>query len=465
MDAHVDDSKILMKYGDFRINPAPLMTYSQESLTTDGGERVADRVTLSFTGTVLNLDNISSGDFSALITKRDQLINALSGNGLEFQILHHINSTSASGTPIISGIYPRVENLTFDEGVWVDQIPYSFELVYETNFTSGTVPVETFSDNWSFEEDENSRVIRASHNVSAQGINTNASGDSNAMTNARTWVLARMGVSTIPAGLPAFADSGTLGDLKFQKYRTEAASEIEGTYEATENIVLALSGFANSYTAQYQTNDEGITTVSINGNIEGLGRFDTAIENAVSGWNNHVQPGLSGLAADVYSGFGGSGTLNVSNQQSFSVTKDPFDGRLGYSVSYTDNPAENLPSGITELSISKQINFPLERVAAIDIPGRAAGAVLHKIGAPTNGSVTINGSLRGVPTTQVAYMKQVAEDEVNAIAPNSALYNEFWLQTFTTTEDEKTKQFSFNLVWGFTDNLVNVQDPSGTISF
>ncbi len=466
MTAHVDESKVAIFYGDHRLNPAPLITYAQQSLTNDAGERLADEVTITLNGSLLNLDNLTSGDASQMITRRDELIAAMSGDRREFRVVHGINGSAPSGTSIISNVFPKVADLSFDEGIWTNQINYSITLVYETNFASGQVPVADFSDDWSFEEDADKRVIRITHSVQANGIDTSVSGSSStALDNAKTWVLARAGVDTVPAGFPAFADSGTLGDLKFEKYRTESASVTDGSYNIQEEIVMASGNYANSFTSQFQTNEEGITTVTINGSIEGMGRFETAINAAMSGWNDNVQPALSGQAYDIYLALGGSGSLNVGRQQAFSVSRDGFNGTVGYSVSYNDDPAEDLPSGISDIQITKQVQFPVEKAVPFEIPGRAQGSILHKIGTPTDGQITINGTVQGEAQTQLTYVKQIAEDEVNALRPNVASFNELWLQTKNGTENDKQKSFSFNLVWGYTDNLAGVQSASGEVTF
>lgn len=466
MAVHSDASKLSMYYGAYRFQPAPLMTYDQESITDEAGLRIADKVTLSFQGTLLNLNNISSGDAAAMITLRNTLINALSGNNREFKLLHNIGSTAASGTPIISGIYPKVEGLTFEAGTWNSQIPYSFSLVYETNYVSGAVPIEDYGDTWQFTEDENTRTIRASHSVNAKGINTAISGGaSTAVNNAKTWVTARMGTGTLPTGYPAWAQSGFTGNQRFQKYRTESVGITDGTFAATEDIVLASGNYAHSWTAQLQKDADGITTLTLNGNIEGLGRWDVATDMAVSGWNVYVSPILSGLANEIYVELSGAGSLNVSKVQSLSVTKDEFNGRVGYSVTYNDDPTDNLPSGIAEFEITKQIKLPIRTKQAFVIPGRAQGSILHDIGTPTDGAIVINGTAKGVLTTQLDYVKNFCEDEANALRPNYALYNQLWLTDFSKTENEDQKSFSFSLAWAYTDNLSNVQSPSGIISF
>ena len=465
---HTDASKLQMKLGSYRFEPAPFMTYDQESLTTEAGERLADRVTLSFTGTLLNLTDLGSGDAGAMIALKEAMINALSGEKQEFQVLHHINSTEVQGTPIMSGIYPRVEGLTFEEGTWVDRIGYSFTLAYEANEVSGLVPIVSYSDNWEFQESAENLVIRASHSVSAQGINTIGSGGgSNAIVNARKWVNARMGTDMLPvaSGFPFFVESGRLGGLTTQSYRTESVSLTDGSVEATEDIVLNSGMYANNYTLQSQKDDAGITTVTLNGNIEGMGRFDVAEIRAVSGWTNNVQPALAIWAASGYTSLGGTETLNVNKVQSLSATNDLFHGRVGYSVSYNDDPLDNLPSGIAEFSINKQVTLPLRKIVGFEIPSRIAGSIIHDIGTPTDGTININGTAKGVVNTQLAYVREYCEDQLNTLRPNVALYNELWINTFNKTENVEQKTFSFNVAWAYTDSLSNVQSASGDISF
>ncbi len=465
---HTDASKLQMKLGSYRFDPAPFMTYDQESLTTEAGERLADRVTLSFTGTLLNLTDLGSGDAAAMIALKEAMVNALSGEKQEFQVLHHLNSTQAQGTPIMSGIYPRVEGLTFEEGTWTDRIGYSFTLAYEANEVSGLVPIASYSDNWEFQESAENLVIRASHSVSAQGINTIGSGGaSNAIINARKWINARLGSGTVPtpSGFPFFVDSTRLGGITTQSYRTESVSLTDGSVEASEDLVLNSGLYANNYTLQFQQDDAGITTISINGNIEGMGRFDDAEVRAVSGWTNNVQPSLSGWASSGYTALGGTSTLNVAKVQSLSATNDLFHGRVGYSVSYNDDPLDNLPSGIAEFNINKQITLPIRKIVGFEIPSRIAGSIIHDVGTPTDGNISINGTAKGVLDTQLPYVKEFCEDEINALRPNVALYNELWFTTFNQTENQDQKTFSFNVTWAYTDSLGNVPSSSGDISF
>ncbi len=454
-----------MTYGSFRFFPAPIMGFDVEALKTEAGERLADKVTLTFAGTLLNTDDLAVNDTATMIGLRDGLVNALSGDNQEFVLRHHVGSTAASGTSIISGIYPRVEGLSFAEGNYINTLDYSFSLIYETNLVSGVVPIDSYSDDWDFSEDASNRVIRITHNVNAKGINTTISGGlSNALENARTWVNARMGTSTIPSGLPQFSDSGTLGTFVEQKYRSEAASVTDGTYSASEEITQASGTYAHSYTAQFQQDGAGIVVLSINGNVEGLGRFDTAIDAAVSGWNVFVSPALSGMAAGIYTELSGTRTLN-SNPQSLSVTKDVFSGRVGYSISFNDDPEDNLPSGIAEFSVNKQIKLPIRKKAIFPIPSRIAGSIIQDIGTPTDGSIVVNGTAKGEVDTQLDYVKTFCSDQINILRPNAALYNELWFGDFNKTENEDQKTFSFNVTWNFTDNLTNVPDPSGEVSF
>jgi len=245
---------------------------------------------------------------------------------------------------------------------------------------------------------------------------------------------------------------------------TREQRETDGTYSAQEEMVLASGAYANNYTAQLQKNEEGVTTVTINGNIEGLDRFDNALTNAMSGWNNDVQPALSGFAAELYTAFSGASSLNIDRQQSFSITRNPFLGTINYSASYNDDPSEDLPSGISDIQITKQINLPIEKTATFEIPGRTRGPIFHRVGTSTEGQVTINGTIQGETQTQLTYVKQIAEDEINALRPNIASFNDMRLTTKSVTENNKQKSVSFNLVWAYSDNLSSVQSASGEVT-
>lgn len=440
------------------------MNYSQNSVTNNAGDRIADQVSLSFNGTLLNLDDVSSGDMSQMITRRDALIAALSGNGEELLILHGNTSTQPSGTPIVSGIFPRITDLTFDEGVWVNRIDYSFTVEYETNSVDGAAPVEDTTDEWSFEEDNSNKVIRVTRSLNAKGINTAASGNSsNAFEHAKTWVNARIGVANKPSGLPSVVAVPSSG-FHIQEYRSENGSEIAGTFSISEASVITSGMYADNYTAQFQQGSDGVTTLTLNGNVEGFGRYADAAERAISGWNNIVQDTLPERASGEYGLMGGSQSLNTGSPRSLSVTRNPFEGNVTYSTSYTDE-FDNLPSGIAELEISKQVNFPIRLQASFAIPQRAQGNIVQDIGTTTEGQITINGSVVGLSTTQLDYVKNVAADKANELIPNAALYNTLRYTTFNSTENEDDLNFSFNLTWAFTDDNSNAPNPSGTISF
>jgi len=122
MAARVDTSRVEVWYGEVRLEPAPLISYQQESQRTDAGNRVSDRVNLTLNGIVLNLDALASGDLSQMVTRRDELIDAASGDNRELRILHGVNGSALSGTAIITGVFPRVDGLSFAEGIWTNRI-------------------------------------------------------------------------------------------------------------------------------------------------------------------------------------------------------------------------------------------------------------------------------------------------------------------------------------------------------
>jgi hypothetical protein len=335
-----------MFYGNYEFEPIPLFSWSTELVQDNKQEHLFLRNTLTFTGTLLENKASESGNFTLMMQKRETLKDSLTASGRqEWRITYNNN-------PVVSGIYPDISDLTFQEGVWVDRINYDFTLTYNEEI-EGQSPVQSFSESWAFDENEDRRSVTARHEISAVGVNTDPSGTNNALENARTFVLSRTGYSNVPAGHPAFAEgSGTL--TAYEELRTENVDVQAGSFAVNENFTLSSGNFVHIRTGSYSLDDQGISTVSIDGNIRGLGRGDKAFNRALIAWNSYIKDNLPGVASGIYLSSGGGSTLYTTNPQSLSLTRNTFVGTLDYSISYTDDASENLPSGVQDFTLSIQ---------------------------------------------------------------------------------------------------------------
>jgi hypothetical protein len=374
---------------------------------------------------------------------------ALASGNQEFRILFN-------GIPQLSGIFPKVSNVTFDEGTWTTRIDYSFTFDYEEDFFSTSV--QSFTEAWTFDEQEDRRSVTANHNVSAVGLNTNPSGANNAFANARTFVLSKTGYDNVVAGSPAFVQVSGTPTAAYEELRNEQVDVQGGTFAVSETFTLSSGTFIHTRTGQFSQDDNGVGTVSINGNIRGLGRGDTAYPRALSAWDDDIKPKLPADASGIYSELGGDATLFTTSFNSLSVTRNTFGGTLDYSVAYTDSPTENLPSGILDFTFAIADQEPVRLKASFSIFDRSLGNVVQDVGTSTEGTFSIQGNTVGKPGFPFDDLLSFVEDKVNESRPIPANYVTLRLTQKQINKDELNNTIQFNIGWTYTKELSGVED-------
>lgn len=433
-----------MYYGDYEFTPIPLFSWSTEMVRDNKLDDLFLRNTLDFTGTLLQTAPSESGDFPLMMTKREALRDILTASG------RHEWRITYNGAHVVSGIYPNVQNINFDQGVWTDRINYGFSFVFDEELDAQT-PIQSFTESWSFDENEDRRSVTARHEIGAVGINTNPSGVNNALSNARTFVLGKTGYNNVPLGHPAFVEgSGTL--TAYEELRNENADVQAGTFSVIENFTLSSGFYVHTQTGNFELGDDGITTVSLDGNIRGLGRGDIAFDRALSAWNT-LKLLLPGNASGVYSDFGGESTLYTTNTQSLSLTKNRYAGSISYGVAYTDDASENLPSGIQDFTLTINDDKPTRLYASFTIMERNLGNVVQDIQTSKEGTFTINGSAVGKQGFPFDELVSYAETRINNVRPLSANYVTLRLDQQTVNKDEDRNTLNFNLSWKYTKEL------------
>lgn len=430
-----------MYYGNYQFVPVPLFTWSTETAYDGAGDRIVLRHTCDFAGHLLSAAS-DDGSLTTMIQKRDALKSALASGYQEWTI-------NNNGTYLVSGVYPRVTNIQFDEGVWVDRLNYSFTFTYDEDFYSHGI--QGYSENWSFDETEDRRTVSVNHSISAVGLNTATSGSSNAFANAKTFVLAKSGYNHLISGAYGFVQpSGTTS--AYEELRSEQVDVQGGSFSISENFTLSSGTYIHTSTGQLAIDDQGVYTVSIDGNIRGLGRGDSAYSRALAGWAL-IRDDLPATASGIYTELGGLSTLYTSNYNSFSITRNRFTGTISYNVSYTDSAAENLPSGILEFSFNVQDNKPVRLYASFPIMERALGNVVQDIATSTEGTYTISGNASCKQDYNFNDLIAYVEDKINARRPSSINYQTLRLSSKSVTKDEDNKTINWNLTWTYTVEL------------
>jgi hypothetical protein len=327
-------------------SPVPLLGESKEFLKTDAGEALSITHTLTFNGTLLPTNPSLSGvpDFSTCISllsrKRTQMCEALSEDYGDLLIV------DISGYPIISE-KPRILSLDFEEGVLVQQSPYTLTVAFDEVLDSGT-PVTSYSETWDFSENEND-TVGVTHSISAVGI-IDTTLNTPPHLVAKNFVLSRLGYDASnsfalrPPYVNALLDIGTLSE--FNKVLTENVDITAGSYAVTETWIASSGNFiddrtvSNSFARDEENNF--FETVTINGTVQGYG--DTTFERlnaAQSGFDLFVSPQI-----------GFSDTDGVESKE---TSTNRIAGTLTYSIVRVPD------SGGQPDLINKSINRSIER--------------------------------------------------------------------------------------------------------
>jgi len=420
-----------MYYGAYRFLPAPLMSKST-AYTYDA------RKNLLYAETTYNLNGVllvPSGNFNSMMAERKELEDALV---LERQLF----KITWNDIPILSG-YPTVQNLTFDEGVWVTKINYAVDLV-EKETTPGTSGIESYDESWNFSEDETQRTVTVEHNISAQGFNTAVSGD-NSLENAKNYALSLVGYDGKPAFMPAFVQgSGTL--TAYELLRSENANEANGSYEITQTFVLSSGVYAHTVNTSFDVDADGQVTINIDGHVIGLGRGVQRFQNALTGWND-IKLRLLNMASGVYRRNGGIYDLSQS-PSTYSIAESEDVGTIDYSYTYLDT-TEILPSGIREFEINRDITEPVGLYASHVIVNKTDGPIVQDLGTSIEGTVSITGRAVKESDYPLASLKSYINTKIEALAPTG--YGTSYRVTSKTYRiDDTGNVVEFTIEWTFT---------------
>lgn len=438
---------VRMTYGNYEFLPAPLFTESVEMVRDGKLDQTFARVTREFTGTLLNPS--ASGNFRSLFDKKEQLKAALASGQQEFKIVH-------DGFPIVSGEFPRVNGPVFAEGTWVNRIDYTFTLELDQDVEDKNV--QSFTESWNFDEAEDCTTVGVQHDLNAVGINTAGSGVNNAFLNAKSFVLGKAGFANAATGSPFFAQVSGVSFDAYEELRTEQHDLQQGSFGISEKFVLSSGNFIHTQTAQFGSDNNGVITISLNGNVRGLGRkgLNVGYKRAVNAFKSKVRPKFQIVASGIYADFDGGAILFTSNPTSQSITRNQFAGTIDYSVSFTDSPSENLPSGILDFSISVQEQDAIRLFASFPIMDRNLGPVIQDVGTSNEGNFTVQGNVVGKPGFPFADLLAFVEDQVNLRRPEPLDFQTLRPGSKQVTRDELNRTINFNISWIFTKELSQV---------
>lgn len=473
-----------VSYGGSVLLPSPLIAHSIQIERDDSDNREVIRTTRTLTGQILT----SGLGYHFVRSKQRELEDAFAVDNLEFRIVATANHPClVPGTPIESGVFPLVQSIDIQEDTQFNRLDYTIVLEDATAPSGVSGLVTDLTNTWSYSENEAECLVDITHTASAQGVNTSISGQpSNALVNAKLRITQLLGLEAAPSGFPCYVQPASGSDVRFYEVTTSREETVgveDATYSVSETfkLVSGLLPFADERTAQFQVDDANVTTVSLQGTVRGMGRTNdgapagpsrssggTGFVNALSGFNSLVRPDWTSDALEVYDRYGGSGTLVIGRPQSISISQTPCNGTVGYSVTYTDNPTENLPSGIQDLSCTVQRNDPVVSNAIIGLPFSALGPVFQRLCTTSEGSYAIQCNVIAFNTGEEIINTnraiEVAEQEIIKLQPIPADYIELKLTGRSQTVDRINRSINVTYTWTFSQSIDTVPSDTGPIT-
>jgi hypothetical protein len=485
-------STVEVRYGDCRLLPAPLIDFNVEPQFNDAGVRQSNTTRLVLNGTILILP---SGSYEQMYVKQEELRTAFSVDNLDFVILAADgNKTLPEGTVICSGIQPRVKSLNIEPDVHVTRFDYTIELEDSIAASGVSGVTSSFNNQWSFREDQDTCTLLVTHNVSAEGVE----GEPDAFDNAIRAVKAELGIDKLPIQLPCFTEPNASGGFFFTHpsnpdggpifevsvQREETADISNGSYSVTEvfRIVSGVPFYFTSRNDSFSTGSDGVSTVTIDGTVQGLGRTLVAnepigaqgFERASSGFINHVRPQIQWDASGIYSKYKlnntGSGLI-LNNPQATSISQNRCRGEITFSFTFTDDRSANVPSGIISLTTDVQRSDAIRLFASHPIPFRRLGNLLQDIQTTVPGTITINAQAKaentGDPIADVNRAIVAIQNEINRLRMIHANTNSFQTLRISSLQNQSSDvdlTANVNVAYEFTVDLAAVQSADSDIS-
>ena len=490
-----------MTYGAYSFSPVPLMQISIENQKTRDGTLLGQTFRVTLDGTVTPLPG--AGSYISVDALQDSLITGLAGDGRRFYV--------TCGESDILDVYPRINAISFEptSDNWVNTADYTVELEFDCNAPSGTPPyVHEASEEWvlEFAEDRgffssdlstvttkhinnyyaldaSPYVFRMTHSLSAvgkshySGPGVSGSLDRAGWREAQAYVLDRLGSDNTVLHASGVVNLNVNQFQYYNHFRNQQINELDGSFGVTESwVVINPSGsgvpgnvLENFNTEVRKSYDSDLTTVTINGNIEGLATIDYGTGVAATGFNiseskyGAAQSGWATIQkrllprAQLISQSLTTRPLN-SGVRTTAIAHNPIQGTIAYNYEYDDRPSNCITGALFE-SITVVDTYPTDVFSSLTILGRAAGPILQDIGTVTAPSRNVSieaimsiGSgcsitqlLANKPTTQVEALLCAFEADL------SGTYDTLFLQNDNENWNPKTGQYSRNVTWTYTN--------------
>jgi hypothetical protein len=439
-------------YRGQRIVPGPLVAISKSHIRSGDDEKLGTGFTLTLTGTLLPnkgtpytdgtgftdatadpADQTVTRRPSGLMSKMAALRDLFSDDGKLF----HVYACDLSDEQI--ACYPIVEDISFNDGTWTNQLDYQITL--RVPFISGTLNGTVFSvypsgedawmtpyiksadETWNVEtaDPENDvklkqHSFRVTHNLSAVGQRVYFPSGSNHLHGvlnkepwewAKHWCESKLVANPVPVVFSSGMSSGIMNMASgyltaYNHMRTFTADKKGGVYSVNDTWVLSSGNAFEDFTVTVQSAaTEGLTTVSVEGSIQGMETIDYLANNhhvSVSKWEA-ASGAFNTIASNLYSRASVYASTLNSTPLTIVVGRNPVGGTINYTYTYDTRPSNCITS---PLVLSEVIDIettnPTDIFSNINIVGRTAGSLLQDMNTTTVQTKTLNIEVVMVPS-------------------------------------------------------------------
>jgi len=473
-------------YDGKRIIPAVSLNYSRNFEQSPDGRIIgqvynvnfssvifADKGSPSSSGTFWTTndypadENIADSERLSSILKKQEALRQIFNKdniGKKFEVIPEDLGTTLH-------FFPASVEIVFQEGPWFNTCEYSISMVTDRIYPnvdgSLNYNLESAVESWSIEPNEQPLgttsfvpgpiaslaattpfTYRVTHSLSATGKASYNSGILNhPFMEAKNWIASRTGISnTIFSG---FNNLSTLG--AYNHILTENIDETAASYSVNESWVFSSGNIIEDYSVSSQSALDGITSVEVAGNIQGL---ESRVLNNVSG---HKWDAASGYFSSISNSFLSraqlyTGTTLNPLPLSTNVGRNPLQGNISYSYNY-DNRRTSYISGALSERISVSYQKEGYSVAIVPVIGRSSpyrGPVLQDLGTgpEKQKSLTID-FLLGPPSGDITFdfPEYLVSGLVYQLDPINNGANKSFRQQPQENWEPLTGSASYNVTW------------------
>lgn len=294
--------------------PTPLVSLDSESIYY--GEKWGERDALTLNG------QITGCSFESVLSGYNLIKSRFSRSYKPFSITQDNKNIYYSPVAEITDFNIGAQN-------FLGVLNYNVNLnCYPQGSFSGVYGVLNPSDEWSISEESDYRgsVVRR---ISCQGFNTSST-ISNALDNAKNWVLSKTGVGS-------FIQPALLGQISEENLcllkREEQIDRFNASYSITDTYTtdLTRSGYGVlRYTTEIDSGNS-LISVALNGSVEGCGQNLSGARQVFKGLDKYA------TALYSYNNIFGKKDLNPI-PLSFSVNEDELESKIDFSYQFDNDP-------------------------------------------------------------------------------------------------------------------------------